>query len=156
MKLYEIVEAYENAKLLGLEQEDLKTVLDSINISLKEKAINIAKIKFDLKSDIDSIKVEKKRLSDRQKSLENNLKRLEEYLSDAMLATGVEEFKTPLFTINFRKSTKTVVNMENLDKNYIKQVVTLSADKMKIKKDLKAGIEIKGASLEEHQNLQIK
>ena len=156
MKLYEIVEAYENAKLLGLEQEDLKTVLDSINISLKEKAINIAKIKFDLKSDIDSIKVEKKRLSDRQKSLENNLKRLEEYLSGAMLATGVEEFKTPLFTINFRKSIKTVVNMENLDKNYVKQVVTLSADKMKIKKDLKVGIDIKGASLEEHQNLQIK
>lgn len=156
MKLYEIVETYSQAMDLELNNTDLETVLDSINLTLKEKAFDIAKVHSNIKSDIDSLKAEEKRLSGRRKSLENGLKRLDDYLLGAMINTDNNEFKNELFTIKLRKSSRVIIDdIDKIDGKYKKQVITVSVDKNLVKKDLKAG-SVSGASLETHIGLNIK
>jgi len=155
MKLYEIVETYNKIMDLELEPEQIKLMLDSANVSLEEKAFDIAKVKLNMQSDIDGLDAEVKRLNNRKKSIKNGLDRLNAYLLDAMLTCGKAKFKNDLTTISVRTSKRVITDMELLDQKYINQKIIVTADKMLIKQDLKLG-EVKGAHLEEHHSLNIK
>jgi len=84
-----------------------------------------------------------------------------EYLKDrikhAMDLFEIEEIKTPLVKINFRKSeTVEVDDVNQLPAAYKVIKVTEQADKAAIKAALKDGVEVTGCSIETHRNLQIK
>jgi hypothetical protein len=69
----------------------------------------------------------------------------------------IEEIKTPLVKINFRKSETVEVEDVNLLPSLYKVVkVTEQADKVAIKSALKDGIFISGCRIKTHTNLQIK
>jgi len=72
-----------------------------------------------------------------------------------MLVFGIDEIKTPIVKINFRKS-ETVEIDENLSEEYIKTTITTAPDKIKIKQAIKDGIVVYGARIVEHKNIQIK
>jgi hypothetical protein len=155
MKLYEIVETYNKIMDLELEPEQIKLMLYSANVSLEEKAFDIAKVKLNMQSDIDGLDAEVKRLNNRKKSIKNGLDRLNDYLLDAMLTCSKAKFKNDLITISVRTSKRVITDMELLDQKYINQKIIVTADKTLIKQDLKLG-KVKGARLEEHHSLNIK
>jgi len=156
MKLYEIVESYQQILDLDLDKDQFAEVLESFNISLKEKAINIAKVKANKQSDIDSLDIEIKRLKARQNAIKKGVDKLEEYLLDAMVNTNTKKIESDLFTISLRKSERVIVEEGKVPTKFKKQQVVVTVDKKAIKKAIKNGESVKGASIEEHQNLQIK
>ena len=156
MKLYEIVESYHQIIDMDLDQGQLAEILDSFSISLKEKAVNIVKIHQNKQSDIDSINIEIKRLKARQNAIEKGVKQLDEYLRLAMIDTNTKKIESDLFTISLRKSSRVIISDGEVDSKYKKQKVIVTVDKKKIKEDIKAGISVKGAIIQECQNLQIK
>jgi hypothetical protein len=140
----EVTEAEEAA--LQLNRENLETKSTAYGFITKE-----------LDYEIEVIDAEIKRLGDLKKSRVKTIDKLKERVSEAMHLYGIEEIKTPVMKINFRKSeTVEIDNMAQLDQKFMVEKVTVSPDKTKIKEAIKAGETVEGARIETHQNIQIK
>ena len=87
-----------------VEEQIVLDTLEGIDFELEIKAENYAKIIKELEGNVEVIKVEKKRLSDKQSKLEDNIKRLKENLQAAMVETGKTKFKTELFSFSIQKN----------------------------------------------------
>ncbi len=74
-----------------------------------------------------------------------------------MGANNIETIETDLVKFSFRKSNNVEIEDETkLPKKYFKEKVTVSVDKIKLGKDLKAGEQVPGAFLKANKLLQIK
>ena len=139
------------------EDESLQEYLDSAQLSLNEKVDNIVKLDRALANNIISIDNEIKRLSDLKKHYGNIDKKLRNYVSYQMKSNDIDEIKTGIAKLTFRKSTQVKIDDEKkISDEYKKEKVTISVDKMKIKKDLLSGKEVEGAELLTFSNLNIK
>lgn len=87
-----------------VEEQIVLDTLEGIDFELEIKAENYAKIIKELEGNVEVIKAEKKRLSDKQSKLEENIKRLKENLQAAMVETGKTKFKTELFSFSIQKN----------------------------------------------------
>lgn len=87
-----------------VEEQIVLDTLEGIDFELEVKAENYAKIIKELEGNVEIIKAEKKRLSDKQSKLEENIKRLKENLQAAMVDTGKTKFKTELFSFSIQKN----------------------------------------------------
>jgi hypothetical protein len=82
---------------------------------------------------------------------------LTESLKKAMLVSGIEKIESPLFKISLRRSEAVEVEIpEALPIDWQVKKVTITADKLAIKKAIKEGYSITGARLVENFNLSIK
>jgi len=125
--------------------------------NLKLKAIDYGIVIRKMDYEIGIVDAEVKRLQEIKRIRNNTVTRLKTALSNAMLQFDINEIETPTTKINFRKSESVEIIDESLiDKKYKKLVLNTTIDKMAIKKDIKAGIDIDGAKLNKKQNLQIK
>lgn len=127
--------------------------LDELIMERNQKLENVALFIKNLESDAAAIKAERDSLDKRMKSAENKAKSLREWLSAAL---ETKPFETARVRVSFRKSTVTEVNTDSLPKKWCVKKVSYTPDKAAIKAALLAGTKIRGASLTEHQNLQIK
>jgi hypothetical protein len=124
---------------------------------LQSKSENYAYIIKQIDAECDIIDNEIKRLQQAKKVRENTVERLKTTLTTAMHLFEVNEIKTPLIKINFRKSESVIVYDVNSLPNEFKTIkVTETADKVKIKEVIKNGDTVVGAELVINQNLQIK
>lgn len=98
LKLLEMLEDPE------IDDQVVLDTLEGIDYELEIKAENYAKIIRELEGTVEVIKAEKKRLSDKQSKLEENVKRLKDNLQEAMTATGKTKFKTDLFSFSIQKN----------------------------------------------------
>ena len=106
-------------------------------------------------AEIDAIKAEEKRLSDRRRVKENKVQRLKEYMLQSMEATETKKLDTPKCYISTRKSQKVVVDDESqIPEWYFK--ITRTPNKTEIKKALIARQIHGGAHIEESVNLTLK
>ena len=87
-----------------IEEQIVMDTLEGIDFELEIKAENYAKIIRELEANVEVIKTEQKRLSDKKAKLEANVKRLKDNLQDAMVATGKTKFKTDLFSFSIQKN----------------------------------------------------
>jgi seryl-tRNA synthetase len=129
---------------------------DKLNALLMErnaKLENVALWIKNLESDAKAIKAEKDALDKRMKSAENKAKSLKNWLSEALYYLP---FETPRVHISFRKSTTAEVDENVISKDWCVEKTTYTPDKKAIKAALESGQKIEGASLAEHQNIQIK
>ena len=138
--------------------EGMEEALSITKTNLKKKAIDygtvIRSMEYEVKGIID---IEIKRLQDLKRVRNNTITRLKEALSGAMEKFDIEEFETPTTKINFRKSEfLEITNDILIDKKFKKTVVTVSIDKMEIKRALKSGETVEGVELIKKKNLQIK
>lgn len=103
---------------------------------------------------VNACKDEEKRISDRRRIIENRIESMKKYLTPFVEERGKLDVGT--FTLSTRKSTSVELedNFNNL--GYSERVISYKPDKMKIKKALQSGEQIKGAKLIEKKNLQIK
>lgn len=158
-KLYELTTGYKNIEYLiemGESTEELEAVLNSIGGEIEDKAENIAKIIKNNEADIKAFKEEEKRIAERRKTLENDVKRLKEYLFNNMKMTGKTKFKRGTFSFNIAKNPASVeiTNADIISSDY--KVLTETLDKRAILQDLKQGKDVQGAILAYSEGLRIR
>ena len=158
MKLYELNESFQNIQSLIEEgQEGLEDTLESIELAIEEKLENVGKVIRNLEGEATKFKEEEKRLADRRRSLENNIKYLKQYAENSMLVTGDKKIKAGLFTFALQKNPPSVSVFNDVivpKKYYIP--VDPKLDKTKIKEDLKNGESIPGVELKQGESLRIR
>ena len=124
---------------------------------LQNKSVAYSFVIKQMDADVDIIDAEIKRLQALKKQREKASDYLKERIRHAMDTFQIEEIKTPLVKINFRKSeTVEVDDVNQLPSLYKVVKVTEQADKAAIKAALKDGVEVTGCRIETHRNLQIK
>lgn len=161
LKLYELSQNYQNLQEL-MENEDvpaemLKEALDAVGDEIEKKAEGIAQIINVITGYIDMIKKEKARLDKTQKTYENKVKYLKQYLQDAMQQTGKTKFKTNLFSFGIQKNPASV----NITDVYavptqFREVQEPKLNKKAILEALKNGEEIAGAEIVQGESLRIR
>lgn len=152
--LYEINEQIlncidiETGEIIDTEQFDV------LQIDRNDKLENIALWYKNLSSAANQFKIEKDLFADRQKRAEKKAESLKAYLDTALKGN---KFSTVKVDISYRKSTSVdILSLDKLPVEYKNQVVTISADKLKLAKALKSGIVIDGAEIVESNHIQIK
>mgnify|MGYP002514674598 CR=1 FL=1 len=143
-----------------LDPQTLADTMEGIEGELEVKAESYAKVMKNLEADVSAIKAEIDRLSERKKTIENNIKRMKAALQYAMELTGKTKFKTPLFSFGIQKNPAAVV----MDEGYIENIPERFLipqdpviDKKAIKEALKAGEDLEGiAHLEQSESLRIR
>ena len=162
MTLYEMTEDYKS--LLEMAEDPdvdpvvLKDTMDGIEGAIEEKADGYAIVMKELEASEMALKNEIDRLSARRLTIANNIRCMKLSLQEAMETTGKTKFKTPLFSFSIQKNPQSVVLDVDPgvlpDRYLIKQ--DPKVDKTKIKEDLKAGIDIGVAHLEQTESLRIR
>ena len=135
MNIYELTGQYkllENACLLNEDDRALEFELAKIDGALEEKAENYAKLIKNLEAEKAGYENEAKRLSDRAKAIDRNIKSLKANLLWAMKETGKDKIRGKLFTVGVAKNggkAPLVIDVpaENLPVDL--QVVTIEPDK---------------------------
>ena len=158
-KLYELSTGYKNIEYLielGGNEEELNAVLNSLDAEIEDKAENIAKIIKNYEGDIAAFKEGEKRIAERRRKLENDVKRLKQYLEDNMKMTGKTKFKSGTFSFNIAKNPPSVeiTNQDIISSDY--KVLTETIDKKAILTDLKEGKDVQGAILRTTETLRIR
>lgn len=164
MTLYELSDQY--ARLLEaiengeIPEEAIADTLEGLTGDFDEKADNIACIIKNELAIADDIKRESDQLCERKKAHLKRAEYLKGYLSEQMNRVGKKKIETARNCISFRPSVRTIIENENDfvrdNPDYCKQVTEYKIDKTAIAAALKSGREIKGAHLEQRQNIQIK
>ena len=88
----------------GADEEVIQDTLEGLDYEIEVKADGYAKLIRQLESDAAGLKTEIQRMTDRKKTLENNIKRLKDNLQKAMEITGKEKFKTDLFSFGIQNN----------------------------------------------------
>jgi len=137
--------------------EGLEDTLESIELTIYDKLENIAKLIRNLDGDAFALKNEEKRLADKRKSIENNIKNLKQYSQSALEATGKRKLQAGIFTYSIQKNPPSVAILDDklIPKEYYVPV-ELKLDKQTIKEQLKNGEEVPGAELSQSEGVRIK
>lgn len=142
-----------------LDDDTLIDAMENTQEELNVKLENYCKFIKNLESDIDGIKAEEKRLAAKRKTMENTIERAKKAMQWAMNAAGEKKVKGSLFTISIQNNPEKVV-LETEDVNLIPENYVRfrepEIDKAKVKEDLKAGVELSFARLEQSEGIRIR
>ena len=139
------------------DMETLQNTLDCIDYEIEEKAEGYACIMKNIQSDIEGLKAEIDRLTQKKKTMENKVEYLKKSLEEGMKLTGKTKFKTDRFSFNIQKNPPSVkvLDMEKVPKEYMIPQPD-KPDNKKIMLELKAGAEFDWAKLEQTESLRIR
>jgi len=160
--LYNIAAEYQHLSDQLIESEgeltpELQELLSINKDELEYKGQSYAMVIKGYESDITVIDSEIQRLKGLADKRNKAIERLKNNLKAAMLLYGYDKIETPLVKLSFRKSESVeIINEAQLDQKYMVEKITVTPNKVAIKNDIKAGIEVEGAVLSVNQNLQIK
>ena len=137
-------------------EEELLNELVNIEIEVEEKAENYAIIIKKKEAEREMVRNEKKRLADREKSIENTINYLKSNLEYSMKLQDKKKFKTKHFSFNIQKNAPSVrIKDEEKAREHYKRVIE-SIDKAKLKDDLKNGVALDYAELVQTESLRIR
>ena len=162
--LYEITQDY--LQILSmmedpeLDPQTLADTMEAVEGELEIKAENYAKVMKNLEADVAGIKAEIERLSERKKTIENNIKNMKSALQMAMETTGKTKFKTELFSFGIRKNAPSVIMdepyIENVPERFLKYSEP-TINRTAIKEAIQSGENLEGlAHLEQTESIIIK
>lgn len=161
MKLYEINEALEN--LLEMDEERYVDVItgeilfpqqvEELKLEREEKIEGCLLYAKNKTAEAKAIQDEIDRLSARMKTCENKAKRAKSYVQTILAG---EKFKTTKVAVSYttRKSVDYQGDINELPEEYLR--IKIELNKTAIGEALKAGIEIKGASIIENKSMVVK
>ena len=164
-KLYELTSDLITLQELLEESVDdqlLQDTLEAVQGEYDVKMESYAKVIKNLEADMDALKAEAKRLTDKRKVLENNIDRLKKAMFDSMKATGKTKAGGQLFTVAIQKNggKVPVIMADNADLSILPdQLVKVveSPDLEAIRELLEAGKVVEGFALGERgESLRIK
>lgn len=153
MKLYEIDQAIMDC--IDMETGEIinEELLNGLQMERDAKIENVVLWIKELKAEAEALKAEKMAFAERQKVAENKMESLKKWL---VYALNGEKFKTVRASVTFRTSDKVeIADIYKLDENYLRYKEP-EADKDAIKKAIKAGQEVAGATLVPSTSVIIK
>lgn len=158
--LYELNQRYMNilevAEMMdeGLLNEALATIDDEID----DKADGYAKVIKQLELQVKGLKEEEKRLAERRKSIENNIKRMKESLEDSMKVQGKRKIKTNLFTFNIQHNPPSlkVTDESNIPEEFFEEQAPKLNRKELLKYLKNTDEKIEGAEIKQTEGLRIR
>ena len=153
MKLYEIDQAIMDC--IDMETGEIvnEELLNDLQMERDVKIENVALWIKELKAEAEALKAEKLAFAERQKVTENKMESLKKWLAYAL---NGEKFKTVRASVTFRTTDKVeVADIYKLDENYLRYKEP-EADKDAIKKAIKAGQQVAGATLVPSTSVIIK
>lgn len=159
MNIYQISEKAREISL-ALETGELTPEMENelmINQNdLQSKATDYGYVIKSMEDDCEAIDNEIKRLKAIKDSKGKVVERMKYTILNALQIYQIESVKTPTIKIFVRRSESVEVDsMEQLDARYLNEKVTVTADKIAIKKAIKAGELVEGARILENFNLAI-
>ena len=130
---------------------------EQLQMDREKKLENIGLWIKDLRAEAAAVKEEARSLTDRAKAAENKADRLETYLEYALQG---EKFSTPKLSVSWRKSMAAAIEDEaafcEAHPNYTIVKTEVKPDRKSLLADLKKGVHVEGAVLEERMNIQVK
>lgn len=160
MTLYEITQEFmellEMASEEAIDQDIINDTLEGVEFEFEEKAVSIAKVMKNLEGNVDMFDKEIKRLTDKKKTVQNNISSLKKNLEDSMIKTGKKKFKTDLFSFSIQKNPASVVidSAEDIPEEYLIQQEP-KLDKKSMSGFLKDN-KVSWAHLEQGESLRIR
>jgi hypothetical protein len=170
-KLYEITQEYsdvleaisqvfeENPELDEASKQAIITDnLAGLQHSFESKAFALAGYILNLKLEQANVKELQDRFTKRARGLDRTITNLHEYLLQQMQAVNVPKLSNSWMTLQIKTNPcKVIVENEDLLSNEFKEVVsTIKVNKSAISEQLKAGVMIPYAHLEQSKRLEIK
>jgi hypothetical protein len=153
MKLYEIDKAIMDCIDMETGEVINEELLNGLQMERDAKIENVALWIKELKAEAEALKAEKMAFAERQKVAENKMESLKKWLAYAL---NGEKFKTVRASVTFRTTEKVeVADIFKLDENYVRYKDP-EADKDAIKKAIKAGQVVAGATLVPSTSVIIK
>lgn len=139
-----------------LDEETLKDTLDSINESIELKVENTAYVIKTLEANSKAYKDEMDRMAKSKKTIDNNIKNLNLYMQQAMEQTGMDKIEGKLIKVSIQNNPPSVyvTQEESLKEYMVEQPKKL--DKRALLDDLKQGVEVAGAELQQTRSVRIK
>lgn len=130
--------------------------MEMVEGDFEDKAVGYVKVYKSIDADVKEIDAEIKRLQERRSSFNNNANTIKQRLVQAMVETGHEHIKTPLFTIYTRRtvSVQAPEDPNQLPSKFIK--TTLAVNKAELKKALQSGRDVPNARLVENVSLGVR
>lgn len=86
------------------DEQILLDTLEGVQGEYEEKLEAYCKVIKNLETDAEAFKIEAQRLTDKRKTLENNIARLKKAMFDSMKITGIGKVKGQLFTVAIQKN----------------------------------------------------
>ena len=133
--------------------EEAAQAIEQLSMARDEKVENLALYYKNLMAEVEALKAEKQTLAARQSAAEKKAESIKKYLAASM---NGEKYKSEKVAISWRKSESVSVDANAfLPEEYVtlrEPIPNLTA----IKKALKAGEQIDGATLVASNNIQIK
>jgi hypothetical protein len=136
--------------------EDALQELEQLGMQREEKLENLALFYKNLSAEAEALKAEKMRLAARQAAAEKKAEGIKKYIAASMDSAGGEKIKTSKVAIGWRKSESVQVEENAFLPDEYLTFKAPEPNKTAIKKALKAGEKIDGASLVTANNIQIK
>ena len=155
MNLYELAREFENFEF-EFDEDGVVTnedELEAIEMDFNTKMINCIKFYKNKVAEAESLKAEKMKLAERQKSAERQAENIKKWIS-LCLKGNKWHSSDNVFKVSYRKSEQVEIRDDAiLPDQYVEYVPKL--DKAGIKKAVKDGAEFRGVSLVEVVNTQI-
>ena len=162
-KLYELTGEIKSIESLvesdELSIDDAKDTIQALEMEFKEKAIAITQFIENINPDISALDEHIKKLTAKEKALQNKQESLREYLRENMMTNEISKIECPFFSILLKSPAAAVdiTDSDALPDEYVAVKTTVSPDKKAILKALKDGIDVPGAQLKQAKPaLQIK
>ena len=144
----------------NLTAAEINDSLASIELDVKDKAINVAKFLRNMEATAEAIKTAEGEMLKRRKALENRATALKEYLKNNMESTGIVKIECPFFKLSIAKNPAALdlFDTSAIPDEYkrTETVTTEHIDKAAIKKAITAGKQIQGARVISGTRLVIK
>lgn len=153
MNLYEI-----DSQILDCVDAETGEIFDedmfeTLQMERDAKVENICLWIKNLKAEAEALKAEKMAFAKRQKSVETKMESLKRYISGYLEGTP---FKSSKVTVSFKPSEAVEIDDINMIPDAYLKIKEPEADKEAIRKSIKEGYSIPGASIVQNQNIQIK
>jgi hypothetical protein len=144
----------------NVDDENLLDVIRTMEGEVREKSINVAMYIRNLEATADAIKDAEGHMEARRKVMENRIASIKKYLLENMQHCGISKIECPEFVISLRSNPQKVVidDQKLIPVEYMWQPETPppEPDKKKMLEDMKVGVIIDGAHVEQSKRLEIK
>ena len=136
--------------------EETEVALDDLVLAKQQKALNVARYLIGEEAEAEMVKSQIARLTERMKRHQSRAEWLKAYLYKH-LNFHQETYSDGAVHIGWRRSERVIITDDkSVPEEFIKETATTSIEKQALRKALKGGKSIDGATLQSYQNIQVK
>lgn len=147
--LYQIANDFARLTDSCMEPEMIADTLDGIEWELEAKVEQILAVCKNESAYAEALKEESKRLIERAKAAENRVASMKEYVAKSLETIGKKSLKAGVHQVTVRAPSKSVeiTDASALPPEFIEYETNIKPDKLAIKHQIEAGIDVPGAQI---------